>query len=188
MTPPVIHLWWDDTPPPAVEACADAWKAMHPGWVVHLWGNEPDLPVVPNTDSVTAVDLVRHRSNLIRWWLLVTFGGVWVDCDTEPLAPLDPLINTDSPFCGSVAGPEATIIGGPAGHRLFTALYEHSQRTTVRTTAPHLSGAHLLARYATDDLRVLEPGAFFDRDRRGRPIRCTGRRYARHQWQTSGTR
>lgn len=195
MIPHRIHLWWNTDPPAPVMAAAESWQELHPHWDVHLWGADDKLtPALAAADHTGVVDddRVRHRSNVVRWWLLATYGGVWVDTDTEPLHPLDELVTDDRPFCARVAVTEATVIGGPARHPLFAEAFARStQRRTRPDSAPATSGAYLLDELArSHDVRVLEAGAFCDFDARGRTIRPPQHspRYARHDWATSSRR
>jgi hypothetical protein len=195
MIPRVLHLWWHDRDVPSwVVESRDRWQHVHPHWAVTLWCDEPASVVQAvraNDISVVAEDRVRHCANVMRWNLLWKIGGVWVDCDTEPLRAFDPLLREDTPFCGSLVRPEATVIGGPPGHRLWRELILASARRSSPTTAPKLSGAYALAR-AIDrvgGVRVLEPGAFFDHDSDGTPIpEPPEGRWCRHDWRTSSTR
>lgn len=196
MIPRVLHLWWHDRSAPSwVTQSRDRWQHMHPHWAVVLWMDEPLSAVQAaraNETSVLTEDRVRHCANVVRWNLLWAIGGVWVDCDTEPLRPFDPLLQEDTPFCGSLARPEPTVIGGPPGHRLWRELILASARRSKPLPAPKLSGAHPLT-HAIDrvgDVRVLEPGAFFDRDSDGTPTAepSDGPRWCRHDWRTSSTR
>lgn len=191
-----IHLWWHGTPPGHVQQCAEQWGDVNRGWDVTLWGDQFDALVAVDTarrneQCVYPSDHVRHYSNLVRWRLLNLYGGVWVDCDTEPLLSLEGLIQDPTPFCASMVGPEPTVIGGPAAHSLWGALYRQSQRTTALCTAPEMSGARLLGRILEgdrQDMRIMEPGCFFDKDARGRTVVSRAPRYARHQWATSSAR
>jgi Glycosyltransferase sugar-binding region containing DXD motif len=168
---------------------------MHPEWDVWLWCQEPSiqrlLAGVTNWDCVAPDDRERHASNLIRWHLLATHGGVWVDCDTAPLLPLDDLLDDDRPFCGSTAGPEATIIGGPPDLGLWRQLGVLGRQHRMVPT-PALSGAHILAgvNAAAPVLRVFEPGVFFDcfSDGTPTPEPTEGPRRATHRWESSRRR
>jgi mannosyltransferase OCH1-like enzyme len=198
MIPRILHLWWH-TPqvPDDVRDTYDRWHALHSYWRVHLWTNEPALSGAfsaanANETSTVPEDRIRHSANLVRWHLLADQGGVWVDTDTEPLCRLDRLLDTPTPFCGQITRTEPTVIGGPPRHPLFEMLATEAARPQPTCRAPVLSGSHLLHACTAHftDIRVLEPGAFFDIDSDGSPIPEPTRtpRYCRHRWATSSQR
>ena len=85
--------WTDDTLPPEVVAWLDAHAAQ-----------------------VRPTDALRHRANLVRWWILSELGGVWCDHDVIAFQPLDQL---PRPFCAAHAGsPCTSVLGFDVGHRV----------------------------------------------------------------------
>lgn len=101
MIPKVLHQVWIG-PEPMPERFAEwslGWQAMHPGWQHRLWGND-DLDGYPFRNRPlweAAPDLVpgsewQFRSDLARYEILLTLGGVYVDLDMEPLRPIDDLL------------------------------------------------------------------------------------------------
>lgn len=71
-------------------------KSLNPLEEVIDWTDqslpEEALAFVDGTMSkVPSSHYPRHRSNVIRIWLLNHFGGTWYDHDLIPLAPLDEL-------------------------------------------------------------------------------------------------
>jgi len=75
------------------------WQELHPDWEFHLW--TPDnLPKLRNQDLFDHPERFSPKSNpwqwrsdLARYELLYDMGGVYVDCDLEPLKPIDPLVD-----------------------------------------------------------------------------------------------
>jgi mannosyltransferase OCH1-like enzyme len=198
MIPRILHLWWHTSEiPDDVRDTCDHWHVLHPFWRVRLWTNEPQLSNAlaaadATESSVVPEDRIRHRANLVRWHLLRDQGGVWVDTDTEPLYRLDRLVDTPTPFCGRVTRAESTVIGGPPQHPLFEMLATEAARPQTTNRAPVSSGSHLLHACLAHfpEVRVLEPGAFFDIDSDFTPIPEPTQtpRYCRHRWATSSER
>lgn len=192
MTPTLLHLWWHERPAPrAVAAIADAWRALHPAWDVRLWTDEAELagPRALAPPGVPQVDLVRHVANVVRWRLLADYGGVWVDCDTHPLRPLDPLLG-DRPFsAGAGDMPTPFVIGGPAGHELWLDALRAST-TDPTGPSPVASGGRMLARFARNGrLDIIPCNQFADHDAAGTPLPAPpDGRYCTHDWTTSRTR
>lgn len=85
------------------------WAELNPGWEVHDW-SEADLPPLINQDiydelgngAVAPIPLPPHvaiatqRADVAGYELVWMFGGVYVNCDMEPLRPLDGNIPADT--------------------------------------------------------------------------------------------
>jgi inositol phosphorylceramide mannosyltransferase catalytic subunit len=85
--------------PPHLTGYLARWRELHPGWEFTLWSDDT-LPVLRHQRFVD--DPARwspksnpgqYKANLVRYELLYDLGGVWVDCDLEPLRPIDRLID-----------------------------------------------------------------------------------------------
>lgn len=196
MIPRRLHLWWHERPlPDHVVGAVRTWRAVHPGWSVRCWSDETDLaPAFADARraDVDDRDRIRHTANVVRWHLLAAHGGVWVDVDTTPLAPLDPILEESSDPFVPVAGlrPTPFVIGGPAGHTLWTAAARAS--TTGTGTSPWVSGGPMLERLVAQrlDVRRYPLECFTATDARGNPLPlpADGIRYSDHAWTTSRAR
>ena len=85
MMPKTIHLTyhWDD-PPLWVKRNVAEFVAMHPGWEVRFW---TDLPIgMPQAihDALAWAPTRRFQSDLVRYWILQQYGGIYVDVDCRP--------------------------------------------------------------------------------------------------------
>jgi hypothetical protein len=90
----VIHRYWSGrAQPPNPWLHNLVWQVHGRAVPVVDWTDE-QLPaeVVAWLDShrleVRPPDRLRHRANMVRWWLLRAHGGVWLDHDVVPLAPV----------------------------------------------------------------------------------------------------
>lgn len=84
--------------PASLATVLDKWQEMHPEWTLKLWtpDNIPtlrhqELYDYPETYSPKS-NPWQWRSDLVRYEILHDQGGVYVDCDLEPLKPIDPLL------------------------------------------------------------------------------------------------
>ena len=169
MIPRILHAFWGGPPMPAhLAAYLRRWQELHPYWEFRLW--TPDnLPRLRNQDLFDAPEIYSPKSNpwqwrsdLARYELLYDMGGVYIDCDLEPLRPIDPLIEgcesviaredekmINNAFMGSAPG-SAFLADVLAGLRP-SALSRPTERVN-RTI-----GAHYLTRVARrhPELRVL---------------------------------
>jgi inositol phosphorylceramide mannosyltransferase catalytic subunit len=143
--PRVLHrIWFGPPMPEDLVEFGDAWRDVMPHWTQHLW----DERILPNASDVAAPghippgeavlpasveislfseapwnDRYRFWSDIARLRLLYLQGGVYVDCDIEPLRPLDPLLEGVSCFAAFSPNP------GPGGRSVLT--------NAVLGAAPH---------------------------------------------------
>lgn len=176
-----IHRWWTGEPTES-NVPASVWEKFDHN--VIDWTPE-SFPLDEYPGTVPPEDEPRHRSNIARYAILLVHGGVWVDHDVTPLRSLAGL--EDKAFTASVGSwREGAVMGGPAGHPFFKDLMCGINGTG---RSPYVSGARYLSRVAErHEVMRMPPGAFFDIDSHGRPIRYDGIRYTKHVWATSSKR
>jgi len=187
------------------------WARLHPGWAMSSW-TEESLPRL-NTHGLyrRAPELVtgpghpieQFRADLVRYELLWLYGGVWVDCDLEPLRPL-PLEN-DGPVTLMAAWEKQgmwvgnSILGAAPRHpfigRLLQDLIDEDWRVPQRPA--RVSGPQFLTRridhygpgiYILDE-KLIYPYSWKELHREGEKFPDA---YAIHHWHnrrsvTSGT-
>lgn len=98
-----IHRLWLGSPmPDRYRDYGRRWQELNPGWELHDWTAE-DLPRLANQDiydelehgAVAPIPVPPHvaiatqRADVAGYELVHMFGGVYVNCDMEPLRPLD---------------------------------------------------------------------------------------------------
>jgi hypothetical protein len=77
-------------------------KFQHPGWEINIITKWNDLiRYVENNDTIMRVldnNIIgpAHKADLIRYYLLKTYGGVWLDITTFIVMPIDRLLRTTS--------------------------------------------------------------------------------------------
>lgn len=105
--PRVFHrIWLDDPIPDQFEIWWKCWQELHPGWEFMSWDDSSLLPelrqqqIFERARRIIPRDWKRFQSDLLRLELLWRYGGVYVDCDIEPLKPLDPLLDGVEAFAG----------------------------------------------------------------------------------------
>jgi len=111
--PKRLHrVWLDDPLPDEFAGYGRRLVELHSGWEVREWRYTADLPPLCNqglfdrAQQLCPRDWKRFRSDLLRLELLWLYGGIYVDCDVEPLKPFDPLL-----------GCEAFVVWSPNRHR-----------------------------------------------------------------------
>jgi hypothetical protein len=85
--PRIFHLIWLGPNPRPHQDWAARLAGLHPGWEVKIWSDSA-LAGCPYSFR----DL-RQASNWLRLQILQRHGGVYLDCDLEPLRPLDALLD-----------------------------------------------------------------------------------------------
>lgn len=78
--------------PSAYQDYEDRWRALHPGWEVRTW-LEGDLEWIRNRRAFDADPNLAGKANVARYEIVLREGGVYVDCDFEPLRAIDDLVD-----------------------------------------------------------------------------------------------
>ena len=127
--PRVLHqIWLGPAVLPEREAgWCDRWRAFHPAWDVRLWqGEGPGVLGCAGEVFQTAFPAILSKirrpevqSEILRLELLLRYGGVYADCDCEPLKPIDELLNRSafaSVYWNASSVACCAFFGATAGH------------------------------------------------------------------------
>jgi mannosyltransferase OCH1-like enzyme len=122
--PRTFHRIWLGRPMPERERrFGETWARHHPGWQMRLW-HEGNLPPLVNQAQFDAATSPAQKADILRYELLVTYGGVYLDTDFECFRTIEPLLGGVRAFA---AREDATrvaigILGSVPGHPLFAAV------------------------------------------------------------------
>jgi|688.fasta_scaffold82286_4 mannosyltransferase OCH1-like enzyme len=100
MIPPIIHQTWkNERIPHRYRSFVDSWRTHHPGWEWRLWTDKDNLQFVSSQypsllDLYTSFPLNIQRVDFIRYLILRTHGGVYVDLDLECIRNVEPLLHS----------------------------------------------------------------------------------------------
>lgn len=127
--PQVFHAFWDGSNlPERYGLWLAKWVDLNPDWRLELWDRGAYLDEFGDAPTAHYLD---HRtwsrvSNPWQWFadiarveIMARHGGVWLDCDLEPLRPIDPLVKVAR--AGGFVGREDdnwicnAFFGAPAG-------------------------------------------------------------------------
>lgn len=105
--PRILHFIWLGGPIPELyQEFRAEWQRLHPDWQCLTWTDESESSLPPPPASCIHA---RQRSNWMRLQILLAFGGVYVDLDTEPFKNIEPMLGergaAASPFRFQHAGP-----------------------------------------------------------------------------------
>lgn len=111
--PKIIHQTWkDEQLPEAFQLLSQTWKEMLPGWEYRLWTDDMNREFVKThyPDFLGKYDAYPNkiqRADAIRYLLLQTYGGLYVDLDFECI---------DSEFITLLEGAEFVAGKEPYAH------------------------------------------------------------------------
>jgi mannosyltransferase OCH1-like enzyme len=96
--PKIMHFYWGGSElPQEFEGYREGWRALLPSWEIAIW-TDRDLPkhlynweLFEKAEEITPQAPWQLRSDLLRYELLLRYGGVWMDYDYEPQKPIDSL-------------------------------------------------------------------------------------------------
>lgn len=195
--PRTLHRIWVGPPiPDRLADIGDRWRKTLPGWDHRLWGDD-DLGWLTNRDlydraeELVPADAVgQFRADIARYEILAKHGGVYVDCDLEPLRNIEPLHVHDAwagwEVDGKVVG--NTILGGKPGpfwqtavDQLPTSVAGNAGRRPNRMSGPH----YVTRLYKAHGGLHVYPQAFFypyAHNQLDRHHDDPGEAYTRHLW------
>lgn len=101
----VIHRFWAGSPmPEEYKRFGQLWHDFNPDWDICEW-TESDIPTLVSDPRIQTViddlyardagrkgiELYVQLADIVGYVLLEKFGGVYVNCDMQPVQPLPPL-------------------------------------------------------------------------------------------------
>lgn len=130
--PKIIHqIWVGPKPVPTLlKASARGWKKSHPDWQYILWTNdmvERLLPeFLPEHKDMYLNDQsdVREKANILRYYLLYWYGGLYVDADCQCLTSFEELHYYYDFYAGITTNSSGgvlnnAVIGSALGHPIM---------------------------------------------------------------------
>jgi inositol phosphorylceramide mannosyltransferase catalytic subunit len=113
----IIHQTWKSRVLPShLAALTERWKALHPDWTYKLWTDEECAAFVaavyPEFEPrYKSFPYAIQRFDAIRYLVLRTYGGVYLDLDMFPLKSLDFLADSTEFVLSAEPVESATIHG-----------------------------------------------------------------------------
>jgi inositol phosphorylceramide mannosyltransferase catalytic subunit len=170
LIPRIFHqIWVGPEPfPDEFVGYGQSWLARHPGWELKVW-TEESLPRDPRRPE--GLELLRNpaeRSDILRWEILLTEGGVYLDADFECLRSIEPLIEEVEAFAGyrKPGRVNNALVGATPGHTFVErALSEIRPRTTWGTVDKDGTGPPFLDRVLAEfpEVTIFDPPVFYPR-------------------------
>lgn len=139
----------------ALASVRETWKEYHPDWDYRLW-NKTDADQFLKThypDFIPVYESYPHdiqRSHAMRYLILYTFGGMYVDMDCECVEPVDLLIGGSDCFLDMELPTESMyynkqimlgnyFMGCTPGHDFFKRIIDEIVATRNKQLSPYAS-------------------------------------------------
>jgi len=98
---PRVFTFWTGPMPPIIKLCLDSIRRNIPGaevWTLDGWRSVYD-------DKLGPWERIAHRrpnvqSDLLRYWLLSTYGGIWLDADYIAFRDIRPVWDATADYIG----------------------------------------------------------------------------------------
>jgi inositol phosphorylceramide mannosyltransferase catalytic subunit len=139
LIPQVFHrIWLGGNMPAEFVRYGESFARLHPGWEMRLW-TEQNLPKLRNQAAFDAASHPAQKADILRYELLLEYGGVYLDTDFECLKPLDELLKGVRIFSASedTQWVSIGIMGAVPNHPLFQAVVAELPRALLaRPSAP----------------------------------------------------
>ncbi|MEM7061700.1 MAG: glycosyltransferase [Cyanobacteria bacterium P01_B01_bin.77] len=173
----IIHQTWKiDTIPEKYAAFVDSIKRNNPDYDYRLWTDRDNRQLIQDQYPwfLSTYDSYTHgieRVDAVRYFILYTYGGVYIDLDMECLRSIDNLFQTGELFFSLEAGPlisnkvvSNAFMAADQGHPFFHYIMTHldSFRTqditfsdVFKNTGPDMVTQQLLRQRQKFDVRVI---------------------------------
>lgn len=129
--PKRIHQIWlgGEVWPGPKRAMAEV-RDAHPGWEYKVWDGMPDDAPDYLHGAFNDCQFFSQRSDVLSYWLIWKYGGIYLDADFAMVKSLEPLLGR-GPFCGRI--PRGTLacasLGAAPASGAYGLLLDEVKRT-----------------------------------------------------------
>lgn len=93
--PRILHLIWvgENNAPESLHRYLNTWRALMPAWNIRLWTNI-DINEFPEA-AIALINTATkgaQKADIMRYFIIEKYGGVYMDADVIPNASLEPLL------------------------------------------------------------------------------------------------
>jgi hypothetical protein len=181
--------------PEEFQAFGESWKTFHPDWKFSLW-TDANRPTLRNEAAYLSARSFADKANILRYEILLTQGGVYIDTDFECRKSIEQLIAKERCFAarqweGAINN---AIIGAvpehPALRALVSGLTAHIETHSIDLPSVFRSGPFyfgpVIRRFKS--VKIFPPELFYPYDwhERWKRHHHFDQAYAVHHWTLSG--
>jgi mannosyltransferase OCH1-like enzyme len=166
--PKILHQFWHGGPlPEKYRQLTSKWQELHPDWDILLWDEEAVAKFgLANRWMYENMKNPSAKSDVVRYEVVYSYGGVYVDTDFLPCKNFNKLLYLDL-FCGIVGSYDGTlkvadtclapsIFGASQGNGILEKIIiKIGQQKTVPRTIPEImtiTGPEMFSREVLEDL------------------------------------
>lgn len=100
--PKIIHQIWIGTKPPPINLM-NTWRDKNPGFEYIFW-NEDEIKkrgmIFKCQSKIDDIEEINGKADIIRWEILLKYGGVFLDADSICVEPIDDELLNKKCFAG----------------------------------------------------------------------------------------
>lgn len=153
MIPACLHYCWFGNAPEPHQAFRDRWRALHPGYCIIRWDELNSPTEHPYLQAVLKQRKYSKAADFMRLWLMIYYGGIYLDVDVECVRSLEPL-RTRTLFLGfqrergfdMLESINSAVIGAHRGHWAAVELMRRLLESDAGDQPPMNSGPRLVSR------------------------------------------
>jgi len=173
--PKLIHqIWLGGKFPEGYKNWQKSWKQLHPGWEYVLWTDSAvSQMALVNQVAFRETTNLGARSDILRYEILLKYGGLYVDTDFECLQSFDLLHRICDFYTGIPHGKEIllnnALIAAAPGHPVIDTCVQSICPTltsqdpdhVMNTTGPQFFTECFFRSYLTNPAIVVFPATYF---------------------------
>jgi len=95
--PKILHVVWigKSPEPESLAGYVSKWKELMPYWNVRMWTNADLSEEEVRPDVLARINEAEkgtQKADILKYYIVEKYGGVYVDADVEPVKSLDPIL------------------------------------------------------------------------------------------------
>lgn len=147
--PRILHLVWvgNAARPESLDEYIVHWGLMMPHWKIRLWTNDDlnDTEIEPNVLArIREAKKGTQKADILKYYVVHKYGGVYLDADVEPTRSLEPLIYmSDLVIChhNEITWPYIAVgfFAASPNHPVLKKAIEICMTTTLNTPEPNMT-------------------------------------------------
>ncbi len=199
--PNLLHIVWvgKSPQPESLPGYIAKWKELMPHWTIRVWTNEDLTKEEIREDVLEKInqsDKGTQKADILKYYIVWKYGGVYVDADVIPMASMDPLLYmSDLVVCNDIEISWDFISVGffaaSPNHPVLSKAVDICMDAELNTHEPHLAtGPYVFGRAVSqigplhEKYTSIEQGSFYATDKPFGSYVKFGHHIYAHNWDT----